>query len=246
MSWDIYEELRTLDISDSSIPDDDISSRQFRLGQAASWARWGATRHDLTSITADNHVEFQTLAPLTTSVVFLGVNWGGTKAADQLPDWRNFHTERHKGDKRLSKSLPPALECIPHDPQILAPAPYMTDVFKLIPTVDGSSLEKKISHDAAQHDHIQRCAQLLEAELDICTRGNHGIPPLLIALGNHAYDWLTGQKRGSDPIVNAVANVCGVHKPRIMKIYHGSASKPDDLRTEKLISVLQDNRQFFQ
>lgn len=245
VSWEIYEELRTLDISDASIPDPDIASRTFRLGQAASWARWGTTRHDLTPITANNEAEFRGLAPLTTAVVLFGVNWGGGEAASDIEDWRNFHTEGHTGDLRLSKSLPLALETIPHEPGEPAPAPYMTDVFKLVPTRDGTALQKQIKADYVSHDHVARCAELLKVELDICTRGNDGTPPLLVALGMHAYEWLTGKKIGSLPIAEAVRSVFGSKEPRIAKINHASASKPDEERTAQLAQILTNAAQSF-
>lgn len=69
----------------------------------------------LTPITANTEVEFCELAPLTTAVVLFGVNWGGSEAANDIEDWRNFHTKGHAGDLRLSKPLPPALEAIPHE-----------------------------------------------------------------------------------------------------------------------------------
>lgn len=245
VTWEIYKELRSLDISDSSIPDADIAGRTFRLGQAVSWARWGATRNDLTPITANTQAEFCELAPLTTAVVLFGVNWGGSEAASDIEDWRNFHTIGHAGDLRLSKSLPPALEAIPHETGSLAPAPYMTDVFKLVPTRDGTALQKQIKADKPMHDHVARCAALLRVELEICTRGNNGTPPLLVALGGHAYDWLTGEKPGSRPIMDAVASVFGSEVPRIAKINHASASRPDPERTAQLIKIVTANAQSF-
>ncbi|MGV3103841.1 uracil-DNA glycosylase family protein [Rothia sp. 32237D007AR] len=239
VSWEIYEELRTLDISDTSIPDVAIAQRKFRLGQAASWARWGDTRHDLSPITAANEDEFQSLAPMTTSVVFLGVNWGGTEAAKEIKDWQNFHTEKHSGDLRLMKSLPAALDEIPHKQGVAAPAPYMTDVFKLVPTRTVKNLNEKIEDDAKDHDHVQRCADLLQAELEICTRGNNGVPPLLIALGNDAFDWLSGEENESGPFVKALSSVYRNTPCRIEKIIHASARRPDAQRTEQLISIFK-------
>lgn len=243
VSWEIYEELRTLDISDTSIPDVAIAQRKFRLGQAASWARWGGDiTHDLAPITANNEDEFQSLAPMTTSVVFLGVNWGGTEAAKEIKDWQNFHTQGVGGDTRLMKSLPAALDKIPHEQGVAAPAPYMTDVFKLVPTRDAEDLKKKIEDDAKyhNHDHVQRCADLLQAELEICTRGNNGVPPLLIALGGAAYDWLSGKENGSGPIVKVLDTLYGDKSYTIEKIYHGAASRPDEARTEQLITIINN------
>lgn len=211
------EQLRKFDISDDSIPDAAIAGRKFRLGQAASWAHWGETRHDLAPITARTRDEFQKLAPLTTAVVILGVNWGGTEAASVIKDWQNLHTEGHPGDLRLSKSLPAAFENIPHVPGEHTPAPYMTDVFKLVPTRDGAALQQQIKADAESHDHVARCAALLKNELELCTQGHGGIPPLLVALGGHAYEWLTGTKPGSAPIVGAVKSVFSFRRPRIEK-----------------------------
>ncbi|MDO5031923.1 hypothetical protein [Corynebacterium sp.] len=244
VSWEIYEELRTLDISDPSIPDPTIASRKFRLGQATSWARWGRSQQDRTQITARNEAEFHALAPLTTSVVLLGVNWGATLPDEEVQDWHNFHTAGHAGDARLSKSIPPALDALPHDSGQSAPAPYMTDVFKLVPTRNGVELQRQIAADAGVHDHVARCAELLRRELAICTRGNGGVPPLLVALGGHAYEWLTGKKRTSGPIADVVASVFGGDTPRIAKINHASASRPDAERTAQLITALHEHRQY--
>ncbi|WP_201613260.1 hypothetical protein [Gulosibacter hominis] len=241
VNWEIYEQLRTLDISDESIPDAAIASQKFRLGQAASWARWGETRHDLAPITAHSREEFQALAPLTTAVVILGLNWGGTEAGPDIIDWQTFHTKGHAGDLRLSRSLPQAFEKIPHTPGEPAPAPYMTDVFKLVPTPDGAKLRQKIQADYGTHDHVTRCAELLKTELDICTRGNEGIPPLLITLGIRAYKWLIGTEPGSAPIVQVIQSVFGGRRPTIAKIHHSSASKPDAERTTQLIAALSNH-----
>ncbi|MEJ5921797.1 hypothetical protein [Bifidobacterium thermophilum] len=235
VSWEIHEELRTLDISDTSISDVAIAQRKFRLGQAASWARWGNTTYDLAPITADNEDEFQSLAPMTTSVVFLGLNWGGTEVGKDIKDWQNFHAERHGGDTRLKKSLPAALDEIPHEQGVAAPAPYMTDVFKLAPTRDAKDLKKKAKED---HNLVQRCADLLQTELEICTRGNNGVPPLLIAFGNAAYYWLSGEGNGRAPFASALSRVYG-DTPRIEKIIHGAAPRPNAMRTEQLISIFK-------
>ncbi|WKD61690.1 hypothetical protein CCICO_08385 [Corynebacterium ciconiae DSM 44920] len=245
VSWEIYEELRALDISDASIPDADIAGRKFRLGQAASWARWGTTRDDLAPITASSEKEFSGLAPLTTALVLFGVNWGGSDVACDIEDWRNFHTAKHAGDLRLSRSLPAALETIPREHGELTPAPYMTDVFKLVPTRDGTALQKRIKADKASHDHVVRCAELLEVELEICMRGNNDTAPLLVALGGHAYDWLTGKKRGSGPIEQVVRSLFAGEEPRIAKINHASASRADTERTAQLSKILANNAQSF-
>ena len=233
VSWEIYEELRTLDISDTSISDVAIVQRKFRLGQAASWARWGNTRHDLAPITADNEDEFQSLAPMTTSVVFLGLNWGGTEVGKEIKDWQNFHTKGSKGDLRLMKSLPAALDEIPHEKGVAAPAPYMTDVFKLAPTRTAKDLKKKTKED---HNLVQRCAGLLQAELEICTRGHNGVPPLLIAFGNAAYGWLSDK---DGPFASALSRVYRDTPCRIEKIIHAVAPKPNTVRTEQLISIFK-------
>lgn len=121
----------------------------------------------------------------------------------------------------------------------------MTDVFKLVPTRDGTAPQKQIKADKPMHDHVARCAALLRVELEICTRGNSGTPPLLVALGGHAYDGLTGKKPGSRPIMDAVASVFGSEVPRIAKINHASASRPDPERTAQLIKILTANAQSF-
>lgn len=243
--WETYKELRTLEISDPTIPDAALAGQRFRLGQAASWARWGDTRDDLRPITARSEAQFRHLGPLTTAIIFLGLNWGGTQAPRETKDWQNFHATGHAGDLRLSTSLPPALQGIPRAPGTPAPAPYMTDVFKLVPTRNGTALQRQLAADAAVHNHVARCAALLEAELALCTRSNGGTPPLLVALGAHAYGWLTGVKRRSGPITQAVAEGCGGRRPRIVRINHASAARPNAERTRQLAAAIEDNVELF-
>lgn len=203
LNWDVYNRLRTLDISDSTIPDPEIAHRTFRLGQAASWARWGENTYDLSPITATTPEQFENLKPLTTSIVLFAINWGGTHAPEHFADWQNFHTKGHRGDSTLRNSIG----------GIVDKAPYMTDVFKLVPTPRAADLDKKIRADARLgHNHVQRCANILRQELQLCTEGNGGRPPVLVAMGKAAFEWLSGpfaQVIESAPVERMPHYTCG-------------------------------------
>ncbi|MCI6206873.1 MAG: hypothetical protein SPK00_06515 [Corynebacterium glucuronolyticum] len=90
LNWDVYYRLRTLDISDSTTPE------QFEN---------------------------------PTSIVLFAINWGGTHAPEHCADWQNFHTKGQRGDCTLRNSIG----------GIVDKAPYMTDVFKLVPTPRASA-----------------------------------------------------------------------------------------------------------
>jgi hypothetical protein len=187
-SFETYTALRDMDISHPDI------NGSWRLGQMASWSRWGKTTGDLAPITADSRDSFDRLEPFTTRVILFAINLGGKAIAEGLDDWRNFHTEGHRGDRTLSNSIDLAKEQTSGGDTI--PALYMTDVFKLIPTPTAKLLDKQIKQDLAQGiDHVGRCAAILRDELKICMAGAGGQAPTLVAMGSEAFKWLTGDEK---------------------------------------------------
>lgn len=155
------------------------------------------TTDDLAPISASDEQEFDRLAPLTTAVVLLAINWGGEAAPDDPTFWTNFHTRGHRGDGTLKNSVRLAMsEVSGGDPAGAArmAAPYLTDVFKLVPTPTSARLDDRIRSDLARGvDHVARCADALEEELTICSRGTDGRPPLLVGMGSAATRWLRGE-----------------------------------------------------
>lgn len=186
-SYDVYRRLRDLDLSHPEV------TGTWRLGHAASWARWGTTTHDLAPISAAGPAEFERLAPLTTSVVLLAINWGGTAPPVDPPFWTNFHTRGHRGDGTLKNSVRLAMSLLANDQEQVA-APYLTDVFKLVPTPTSAQLDDRIEDDLVRGvDHVARCATALEQELALCREGAGGRPPVLIGMGSAATRWLRGE-----------------------------------------------------
>lgn len=240
-SFETYTALRDMDISHPDITHPDPDGR-WRLGQMASWFRWGATTGDLAPITAQSKESFDQLEPFTTSVILFGVNLGGDKIVDGLEDWRNFHTENHSGDTKMSVSLGMAKEETPGWGQI--PAFYMSDVFKLIPTKDGKTLSGQITADLDQGiDHVERCAAILRDELRICMEGAGGQAPTLVAMGGFAFGWLTGAKdvaKEDKRIAEVVDEVLGDGaSKRVLQIPHGTSSKSYEVRVAAFNSLLE-------
>lgn len=213
-SFETYTALRDLDISDPFLG-------SWRLGQMASWSRWGATTGDLAPITAHSKDSFDQLEPFTTRVILFAINLGGTAIAGGLEDWRNFHTEGHGPDGTLRSSVAMAIEKTSAGDQV--PALYMTDVFKLIPTKDAGLLNKQIAADLDKGiDHVGRCAEILRDELRICMEGAGGQASTLVAMGDKAFNWLTGvetDKRIADVVDEVLGD--GASK-RVQKMHHYS------------------------
>jgi hypothetical protein len=236
-SFETYTALRDMDITD---PDIDGS---WRLGQMASWSRWGTTTGDLAPITADSKDSFDQLEPFTTSVILFGVNLGGDKITDGLENWRNFHTENHSGDTKLSISLGMAKNEMTGGDRI--PAFYMGDVFKLIPTKNGATLSEQITADLDKGiDHVGRCAAILRDELRICMQGAGGQAPTLVAMGGYAFGWLTGAKKVAKKdkrIADVVDEVLGDGaSKRVQLIPHGTSSTTYEVRVAAFKSLLKD------
>jgi hypothetical protein len=198
-SFETYTALRDKDISDPLLG-------SWRLGQMASWSRWGAISGDLAPITAHSQEEFDQIEPLTTRVILFAINLGGTAIKPNLEDWRNFHTKGHSGDGTLKNSIAMATD-FPGGDKI--PALYMTDVFKLVPTKTAKNLDRKVELDLAQGiDHVERCAAILRDELRICMDGAGGQPPTLVAMGAEAFKWLTATEK-DERIARVVDEVLG-------------------------------------
>lgn len=235
-SYETYAALRDMDISDPLLG-------SWRLGQMASWSRWGATTGDLAPITAHSREEFDQLQPLTTSVILFGVNLGGTSIKPDLEDWRNFHTVNHGGDAKLMESLRRAKSKSSGWDEV--PAFYMSDVFKLIPTKDGGELGEQITEDLETGiDHVGRCAAILREELEICMAGAGGQAPTLVAMGGYALGWLTGAKnvtKNDMRIADVVDEVLGDGaSKRVRLIPHGTSSKTYDFRVAAFNSLLEE------
>lgn len=213
-SFDTYTALRDMDISDPLLG-------SWRLGQMASWSRWGTSTGDLAPITAHSQEDFDQLQPFTTRVILFAINLGGTAIADGLEDWRNFHTEGHGPDGTLRSSVAMAIEKTSDGDQV--PALYMTDVFKLIPTKDAGLLNKQIASDLDKGiDHVERCAAILREELKICVEGAGGQIPALVAMGDKAFNWLTGVEQ-DQRIAAVVDDVLGDGaSKRVHKMHHYS------------------------
>lgn len=237
-SFETYTALRDMDISHPDITPPDEGGR-WRLGQMASWGRWGAATGDLAPITAHSSESFDQLEPFTTSVVLFGINLGGDKIANALEDWRNFHTVSHAGDAKLKESLRMAKIETPEWHRI--PAFYMSDVFKLIPTKDGVKLGEQITADLDKGiDHVDRCAAILREELKICMDGAGGQAPTLVAMGGFAFKWLSGAKKDKR-IANVVDEVLGDGaRKRVLLMPHGTSSTDYPARVAALNSILKD------
>ncbi len=232
-SFETYTALRDMDISH---PDIDGA---WRLGQMASWSRWGTTTADLEPITAHSKDGFDQLQPFTTRVILFAINLGGSSITPDLEDWRNFHTEGHGGDTKLNYSIAMAKDRTPGGDQI--PALYMTDVFKLIATKDGEKLNKQIKLDLTQGiDHVERCAAILRDELKICMDGAGGQAPTLVAMGGKAFNWLTGaeaDKRIADVVDEVLGD--GASK-RVRRMPHYTYGGKHEERAAALHPVLEE------
>ncbi|GAA1566527.1 hypothetical protein [Leucobacter aridicollis] len=209
--FSIYQGLRDLSLTHPEY------ANLWRMGQIASWSRWGVTTQELAPITADNEADFTALEPFSTGVVFFGINMGGTDIPSTIPDWANFHN--HGPDTTLSKSFAESLRRF----STPIPAFYMTDVFKLVATPNAQDLESKIKSDMEVGvDHVARCAEILKEELRLCLAGTGGQPPVLVGMGKAAHDWLTGAHRSRDRrIADAVDLVLGdgAHQ-RVIRMHH--------------------------
>lgn len=198
-----YDALRNLDIT-PAVQHPGIDGT-WRLGHTASWSRWGADTGDLRPITASSEQAFQHLQPFSTAIVLLAINWGGNAMGSVDESWRNFHTQGHRGDGTLKNTFALTKSRLAGE----LPALYMTDVFKLVPTETAAKLSRTIRQDHARgFDHIARCAEILREELTLCRKGVDGQIPTLVAIGDAAFSWLTGQ--GTDPrIAHAVDEALG-------------------------------------
>ena len=233
-SFGTYTALRDMDITH---PDIDGA---WRLGQMASWSRWGTTTGDLDPITAHSRDGFDQLQPLTTRVILFAINLGGTSIAPDLEDWRNFHTKGHGPDTTLRNSIAMAMDRTPGGDKI--PAFYMTDVFKLIPTRSAKDLNPAIKRDLARGiDHVGRCAAILRDELNICMDGAGGPAPTLVAMGDEAFGWLTGA-REDKRIARVVDEVLGDGaSKRVRRMDHYAfASGNHESRAAALHLVLEE------
>lgn len=218
LSYDAYVELREHDITN-----DKLDPNEWRLGQASSWAHWGtcgaasritaenrhlssatsaaglkATIADLTRIAHTDRAGFEASPyPLTPSVALLGLNFAGSSLDPTSADFAPFH---HPGPTSTDHFLRASVELAAFDAGLPAeyPAPYITDVFKLAPTPYGPDLAR--AFDGRSHPAIENGLAVLSFELEVLTRANHGRPPLLIALGDHAHNWLSGTAKHPDAV----------------------------------------------
>lgn len=217
ITWDVYQSLRDYPISHpdvtASMAERGLQGKEpaggWLLGHAASWGRRGPKGNLVGPITAQSSAEFENLAPLTTSVALFGINWGGKDVPNDPVIWQNFHTPRHPGDSFLARSLNYAMDACG-----VTAAPYMSDVFKLIPTPSSKELVDTIrKENKAGRDPVGRCADILRYELDVCTQANAGVPPVIVGLGKAAYRWLAGLNDYDlpqpNPISEVVADVSG-------------------------------------
>lgn len=240
LDFEHYSLLRDMDISS-----EDIDQNSWRLGQMASWSRWGAKTGDLCPITADDQSRFtQVLGPFSTQVVFFAINLGGKAIAPDLPDWRNFHTPGHRGDGTLKNTF----ARVEAELDLQLPAFYMTDVFKLVPTDDSSALDVKIRKDFRDYkiDHVERCARILRQELQICQDGAHGRPLTLVAMGDAAFGWLSGRDKDGklkkdQRIAHAVDDVLGTGASKnVVRMDHYTfGSGTHESRTEVLVPLMK-------
>lgn len=185
--YDVYSHLRDLDTTHPEVEGDG-----WRLGHTASWARWGSTTDDLAPISASNPEQFADLTPLTTSIVLFGLTWAEPTLPENPTHWQNFHRAGHRPDDLLAESIGSGYRTVlgPH-----SPVAYMTDVFKLLPAPDAAALETMLDRELAHgRDHVARCAELLKVEMDICRSGAWRRKPVLVAMGDAAFDWLTGAR----------------------------------------------------
>lgn len=214
--YDTYVALRDHDITNPR-----LDPHEWRLGQASSWAHWGpagaapritaenralpsatsaaglkASIADLSRLSHADRAEFESSSyPLTPSVVLLGLNFAGTSLEPGSGDFFPFH---HPGATSTDHFLRASVELAVFDAGFPDPypAPYVTDVFKLAPTPFGPDLVRAFG--GQPHPAIDHGLAVLRFELETLTRANHGQPPILIALGNHAHDWLSGRAKHSD------------------------------------------------
>ena len=185
-----HEDVRAAMIAQGLDPEEPAGG--WRLGHTSSWGRWASPADLTASITASSEADFRDMAPLTTSVVFLAINWGGVAPPVAARDWQNFHARGHAGDTNLSKAF---AEAMVHTG--FPAAPYMSDVFKLIPTPTAAALGRTIRDEEKDgRDPIGRCIDVLEKELTICRAGNEGRKPVIVGIGAAAYGWLSGRRGG--------------------------------------------------
>ena len=234
VAYETYAALRDHDISHR-----DVDGGRWQLGHVASWARWGLPGDLVGPITASSREDFAGLAPLTTSIVLFGINWGGESPPVDPPLWQNFHTPGHTGDGALRNSVRDAYAAVLGED---APAAYMSDVFKLIPTPNASELTRTIRRElAADRHHVSRCATLLEWELGMCRDGAQGVPLVIVGMGAAAFNWLSGRVK-DQRIAMAVdaALGTGAHQ-RVRRMPHysfGSATR--EQRTSALADILRN------
>lgn len=248
VDWDTYQAFRDLKISDPDVTAA-LAARGanepvggWTLGHVSSWGRWGTPEDLCQPIRADSEQEFSGLAPLTTSIMFLSLNWGGEKPPIDAPMWGNFHAHGHGGDTRLAKGFRSAMQATG-----FTAAPYMSDVFKLIPSPRATDLTRIIrEEESAGRDPIGRCIRLLHTEFTMCRDANNGVAPMIVAIGNDAYQWLTGKDHATNkPVKSArvsdrLAEWLGEDPSRAVRwIPHHSGSVTHQRLEESLASVFR-------
>ncbi|APF41567.1 hypothetical protein [Neomicrococcus aestuarii] len=199
VGWETYEALLRYPVSHPEVTEA-MAARGlpvgepeggWRLGHTSSWARWGPRGNLLEPITARSKEEFQSLPPMTTSIMFFGLNWGGESPPVHGQDWENFHAHGHRGDTSLARAFAEAT-----DQTGFAAASYMTDVFKLLPTKSAASLDATVrSEEKAGRDPVGRCVEIIRHEFSVCKAANDGRNPVIVGIGGAAYRWLAGRQR---------------------------------------------------
>lgn len=149
------------------------------LALTTSWARWPQV--------ADGEPLFSGPDGLSTSVLFMALNWGAKPERSAAALWRTFHKPGHAPDSRLKNHLDRLATGGDGQEPIELRGGYMTDAFKLVPTASERELKLELR---AHPSHVSRSAAILQEELGTCRRANDGVPPLVLALGHMAFDEL--------------------------------------------------------
>ncbi|PPH19196.1 MULTISPECIES: hypothetical protein [unclassified Rathayibacter] len=229
-----YQALR-----DEEISHPDVEGGGWKLGHATSWARWGE-RGDLAGpVTASSPEEFVELQPMTTSVVLFAINWGGKNPPSDPTFWQTFHSPGHRGDGALRNSVRAAYDEVLDSS---APVAYMSDVFKLVPTRDAGALRTTLRDEQqAGRDHVERCAELLTWELITCREGADGRTPVVVGMGDAAFEWLSGtgpDTRIAEALEKALGPDARSFVRRMPHYTFGSATNHE--RTTALTRILRE------
>jgi hypothetical protein len=127
------------------------------ISKVSSWAIWNKENQTDVEYIKSN------IDKLNPSIVFVGLNWGGSEIKkiinknewDKLIEWKNFHSPS-RGDKNLMEILN----------NTRYEGAYMTDLFKNMMTKDAGDFYQKIKDRIITKDDIQKQIEIFIEEME--------------------------------------------------------------------------------